>query len=90
MLELIRTLLALRLDIHDFITWEYLRAYAFLSSPYSRTILTYATFTMKIMSGRINMTQAQLEALVQAQVAAALAAAQAGSIPCGLNIHWDL
>ncbi|KAF5764357.1 putative transcription factor interactor and regulator CCHC(Zn) family [Helianthus annuus] len=33
---------------------------------------------MKIMSGRINMTQAQLEALVQAQVAAALAAAQAG------------
>ncbi|KAJ0447472.1 putative transcription factor interactor and regulator CCHC(Zn) family [Helianthus annuus] len=34
--------------------------------------------TMKIMSGRINMTQAQLEALVQAQVAAAVAAAQAG------------
>ncbi|MFS8023255.1 hypothetical protein Hanom_Chr16g01449341 [Helianthus anomalus] len=30
------------------------------------------------MVGRINMTQAQLEALVQAQVAAALAAAQAG------------
>ncbi|KAM0033307.1 putative transcription factor interactor and regulator CCHC(Zn) family [Helianthus debilis subsp. tardiflorus] len=30
------------------------------------------------MAGRINMTQAQLEALVQAQVAAALAAAQAG------------
>ncbi|KAM0067794.1 putative transcription factor interactor and regulator CCHC(Zn) family [Helianthus debilis subsp. tardiflorus] len=30
------------------------------------------------MSGRINMTQAQLEALVQAQVAAALAVAQAG------------
>ncbi|KAJ0466515.1 putative transcription factor interactor and regulator CCHC(Zn) family [Helianthus annuus] len=30
------------------------------------------------MSGRINMTQAQLEALVQAQVAAAVAAAQAG------------
>ncbi|KAJ0915947.1 putative transcription factor interactor and regulator CCHC(Zn) family [Helianthus annuus] len=33
---------------------------------------------MKIMSGRINMTQAQLEALIQAQVAAAVAAAQAG------------
>ncbi|KAJ0813944.1 putative transcription factor interactor and regulator CCHC(Zn) family [Helianthus annuus] len=30
------------------------------------------------MAGRINITQAQLEALVQAQVAAALAAAQAG------------
>ncbi|KAJ0521155.1 putative transcription factor interactor and regulator CCHC(Zn) family [Helianthus annuus] len=30
------------------------------------------------MAGRINMTQAQLEALVQAQVAAAVAAAQAG------------
>ena len=39
---------------------------------------------MKIMPGRINMTQAQLEALVQAQVAAALAAAQAGSIPCSI------
>ncbi|KAF5803109.1 putative retrotransposon gag domain-containing protein [Helianthus annuus] len=33
---------------------------------------------MKIMSGRISMTQAQLEAFVQAQVAAAVAAAQAG------------
>ncbi|KAJ0733114.1 putative transcription factor interactor and regulator CCHC(Zn) family [Helianthus annuus] len=33
---------------------------------------------MKIMSGRISMTQAQLEAFVQTQVAAALAAAQAG------------
>ena len=42
---------------------------------------------MKIMSGRINMTQAQLEALVQAQVAAALAAAQAGSISCSHNLH---
>ncbi|MFS7977444.1 putative transcription factor interactor and regulator CCHC(Zn) family [Helianthus anomalus] len=37
-------------------------------------------FTMKIMSGRINMTQAQLAPLVQEQVAAALAAAQAGDI----------
>ena len=87
MLELHRTLLVVHLDTHDTITWEYLRAYAFLSSPYSRTTLTYVTFTMKIMSGRINMTQAQLEALVQAQVAAALAAAQAGSIPCSLDSH---
>ena len=37
------------------------------------------------MAARINMTQAQLEALVQAQVAAALAAAQAGSIPCSID-----
>ena len=37
------------------------------------------------MAGRINMTQTQLEALVQAQVAAALAAAQAGSIPCSCH-----
>ena len=51
--------------------------------PLSLTLL----FTMKIMSGRINMTQAQLEALVQAQVAAALAAAQAGSIPCSIDTH---
>ena len=42
---------------------------------------------MKIMSGRINMTQAQLEALVQAQVAVALAAAQAGGISCGYSTH---
>ena len=42
---------------------------------------------MKIMSGRINMTQAQLEALVQAQVATALAAAQAGSIPCSIDSY---
>ena len=42
---------------------------------------------MKIMSGRINMTQAQLEALVQAQVAAALVAAQAGSIPCSIDSY---
>ncbi|KAF5821852.1 hypothetical protein HanXRQr2_Chr01g0019711 [Helianthus annuus] len=34
---------------------------------------------MKIMSGRINMTQAQLTALINEQVAAALAAAQAGA-----------
>ena len=39
------------------------------------------------MAGRINMTQAQLEALVQAQVAAALAAAQAGSISCSHNLR---
>ena len=87
LLELLRTLLALRLDTHDAITWEYLRAYAFLSSPYSQTTLAYITFTMKIMSGRINMTQAQLEALVQAQVAAVLAAAQAGSISCSHNLR---
>ena len=87
MLELYRTLLVLRLDTHDTIAWEHLRAYTFLSSPYSRTILTYATFTMKIMSGWINMTQAQLEALVQAQVAAALAAAQAGSTSCSHNLR---
>ena len=33
------------------------------------------------MAARINMTQAQLEALV----AAAVAAAQAGSIPCSID-----
>ncbi|MFS7936629.1 hypothetical protein Hanom_Chr05g00417861 [Helianthus anomalus] len=53
----------------------------------SRTIYAYTTFIMKIMSGRINITQAQLEALVQAQVAAAVAAAQAGSIPCSIDSH---
>ena len=42
------------------------------------------------MAGRINMTQAQLEALVQAQVAAALAAAQAGSIPCSIDTLGSL
>ena len=42
---------------------------------------------MKIMSGRISMTQAQLEAFVQAQVAAAVAAAQAGSIPCSIDSY---
>ena len=35
-----------------------------------------------IMSGRVNMTQAQLTALVNEQVVAALAAAQAGGITC--------
>ena len=34
------------------------------------------------MSGRVNMTQAQLTALINEQVAAALAAAQAGGITC--------
>ncbi|MFS8014423.1 hypothetical protein Hanom_Chr15g01344301 [Helianthus anomalus] len=37
---------------------------------------------MKIMFGRVNMTQAQLAALIQEQVAAALAAAQEGGISC--------
>ncbi|MFS8003113.1 hypothetical protein Hanom_Chr13g01210071 [Helianthus anomalus] len=41
----------------------------------------------KIMSGRINMTQAQLTALIQEQVVAALAAAQAGGISCSHNSH---
>ena len=40
---------------------------------------------MKIMSGRVNMTQAQLAALIQEQVAAALAAANAGGKPCSRN-----
>ena len=40
---------------------------------------------MNIMSGRVNMTQAQLAALIQEQVAAALAAANAGGIPCSRN-----
>ncbi|KAF5797889.1 hypothetical protein HanXRQr2_Chr07g0286141 [Helianthus annuus] len=39
------------------------------------------------MAGRINMTQAQLTAFVNEQVVAALAAAQAGSIPCSLDSH---
>ena len=34
------------------------------------------------MSGRVNMTQAQLTALINEQVAAALAAAPAGGITC--------
>ncbi|KAL9994134.1 putative transcription factor interactor and regulator CCHC(Zn) family [Helianthus debilis subsp. tardiflorus] len=44
------------------------------------TLLSSAPFnpSIAIMSGRLNITQAQLEALVQAQVAAAVAAAQAG------------
>ncbi|MFS7948656.1 hypothetical protein Hanom_Chr06g00562461 [Helianthus anomalus] len=44
-------------------------------------------FTMKIMSGRVNMTQAQLAALIQEQVAAALAVANAGGIPCSCNSY---
>ena len=42
---------------------------------------------MKIMAGYINMTQAQLTALINEQVAAALAAAQAGGIPCSRDSH---
>ena len=42
---------------------------------------------MKIMSGRVNMTQAQLTALINERVAAELAAAPAGSIPCGWDTH---
>ena len=34
------------------------------------------------MSGRVDMTQAQLAALINEQVAVALTAAQAGSITC--------
>ena len=49
--------------------------------------LTYVTFAMKIMAGRINLTEAQLTALINEQVAAALAAAQAGGIPCSRNSH---
>ncbi|KAM0062031.1 putative retrotransposon gag domain-containing protein [Helianthus debilis subsp. tardiflorus] len=41
----------------------------------------------EIMSGQINMTQAQLEALVQAQVATALAAAQAGGQPAQQPVY---
>ncbi|KAM0070666.1 putative transcription factor interactor and regulator CCHC(Zn) family [Helianthus debilis subsp. tardiflorus] len=39
---------------------------------------SYITFAMKIMAGHINMTQAQPTAFVNEQIAAALAAAQAG------------
>ena len=39
-------------------------------------------FYYSVMSGRVNMTQAQLTALINEQVAAALAAAQAGGITC--------
>ncbi|MFS7937849.1 hypothetical protein Hanom_Chr05g00432601 [Helianthus anomalus] len=53
----------------------------------SQTFYTYTTFTMKIMSGRVNMTQAQLAALIQEQVAVALAAAQAGGISCSYSTH---
>ena len=87
LLELLRTLLTLRLDTHDFVTWEHLYAHTFLSSPYSRTILTYVTFAIKVMAEYINMTQAQLTALINEQVVAALAAAQAGGIPCSRNWH---
>ncbi|MFS7967392.1 hypothetical protein Hanom_Chr09g00785251 [Helianthus anomalus] len=73
--------------INDTIACGSLRAYSFLSSHLSRTSLTYTTFTMKIMSGRVNMTQAQLAALIQEQVAAALAAAQAGGISCSHSTH---
>ena len=59
----------------------------FCHRPIREPFLLTLLVTMKIMSGRINMTQAQLEALVQAQVAAALAVAQAGSIPCSIDSY---
>ena len=59
----------------------------FCHRPTREPFLRMLLVTMKIMSGRINMTQAQLEALVQAQVAAAVAAAQAGSISCSIGTH---
>ena len=59
----------------------------FCHRPVREPFLPMLLVTMKIMSGRINMTQAQLEALVQAQVTAALAAAQAGRITCSHNLR---
>ena len=59
----------------------------FCHRPIRKPFLPMLLVTIKIMSGRINMTQAQLEALVQAQVAAALAAVQAGSISCSIGTH---
>ena len=57
-------------------------AYSLMLSHCLRISLTYVTFAMKIMAGRINMTQAQLTALINERVAAALAAAHAGGISC--------
>ena len=59
----------------------------FCHRPIREPFLPMLLVTMKIMSGRINMTQAQLEALVQAQVVAAVAAAQSGSISCSIGTH---
>ena len=88
MLELHRTLLVVCLDYiaHYLLLLENtcvltLFCHRTTREPFSLTLLLLS----RTMAGRINMTQAQLTALINEQVAAALAAANAGGIPCSHN-----
>ncbi|MFS7996639.1 hypothetical protein Hanom_Chr12g01132221 [Helianthus anomalus] len=87
MLELHRTLLAVCLDTHNHYCLRTNTCLLFSVIALFANLSYLCYFTMKIMSGRINMTQAQLAALIQEQVVVALAAAQAGGISCSNNSH---
>ena len=85
MLELHRTLLVVCSDyitcyslLHENTYVLTLFCHRTTREPFSLTLLLLS----RTMAGGIYMTQAQLTALINEQVAAALAAAQAGGITC--------